>query len=93
MLTSGNRAGSWPFQAFFIKLQLTEKLTGTLVENRGFSWTTVEKQKRLKPLLTCLETPVLVHQVPVGRFEPPTLAGLVFETSAYTVPPHRPAGI
>src|SRR5581483_12420745 len=24
------------------------------------------------------------------RFEPSTLAGLVFETSAYTVPPHRP---
>ncbi len=23
------------------------------------------------------------------RFEPSTLAGLVFETSAYTVPPHR----
>ena len=24
------------------------------------------------------------------RFEPSTLAGLVFETSAYTIPPHRP---
>ncbi len=23
------------------------------------------------------------------RFEPSTLSGLVFETSAYTVPPHR----
>jgi hypothetical protein len=28
--------------------------------------------------------------MPVERFEPSTLAGLVFETSAYTVPPHRP---
>jgi hypothetical protein len=27
--------------------------------------------------------------MPVERFEPSTLAGLVFETSAYTVPPHR----
>ena len=27
--------------------------------------------------------------MPMERFEPSTLAGLVFETSAYTVPPHR----
>ena len=27
--------------------------------------------------------------MPVERVEPSTLAGLVFETSAYTVPPHR----
>src|SRR5947209_9409414 len=29
-------------------------------------------------------------EMPMERFEPSTLAGLVFETSAYTVPPHRP---
>ena len=29
------------------------------------------------------------REMPVERFEPSTLAGLVFETSAYTVPPHR----
>jgi hypothetical protein len=29
------------------------------------------------------------REVPVERFEPSTLSGLVFETSAYTVPPHR----
>jgi hypothetical protein len=27
--------------------------------------------------------------VPMERFEPSTLAGPVFETGAYTVPPHR----
>jgi hypothetical protein len=27
--------------------------------------------------------------MPVERFEPSTLAGPVFETGAYTVPPHR----
>ena len=27
--------------------------------------------------------------MPVERFEPSTLAGSVFETDAYTVPPHR----
>jgi hypothetical protein len=27
--------------------------------------------------------------MPVVRFEPTTLAGRVFETRAYTVPPHR----
>ena len=27
--------------------------------------------------------------MPMERFEPSTLSGLVFETSAYTVPPHR----
>ena len=27
--------------------------------------------------------------MPVERFEPSTLAGPVFETDAYTVPPHR----
>ena len=27
--------------------------------------------------------------MPVKRFEPLTLAGSVFETDAYTVPPHR----
>jgi hypothetical protein len=28
--------------------------------------------------------------MPMEGFEPSTLAGLVFETSAYTIPPHRP---
>ena len=28
--------------------------------------------------------------MPMERFEPSTLAGPVFETGAYTVPPHRP---
>jgi hypothetical protein len=36
-----------------------------------------------------LETLIPLCEVPVERFEPSTLAGLVFETSAYTVPPHR----
>ncbi len=27
--------------------------------------------------------------MPMERFEPSTLAGSVFETDAYTVPPHR----
>jgi hypothetical protein len=27
--------------------------------------------------------------MPMERFEPSTLAGPVFETGAYTVPPHR----
>ena len=29
------------------------------------------------------------QEVPMERFEPSTLAGPVFETGAYTVPPHR----
>ncbi len=28
-------------------------------------------------------------EMPMERFEPSTLAGPVFETGAYTVPPHR----
>ncbi len=47
------------------------------------------REKRPKPLLASLETPLTCSEVPVERFEPSTLAGLVFETSAYTVPPHR----
>ena len=31
--------------------------------------------------------------MPMERFEPSTLAGPVFETGAYTVPPHRPVAI
>ena len=47
------------------------------------------KEERLNPLLTLLEQHLTCMKVPVERFEPSTLAGLVFETSAYTVPPHR----
>ena len=51
------------------------------------------KQKCLKPLLALLETPLTFEEVPMERFEPSTLAGPVFETGAYTVPPHRLAEI
>ena len=43
-----------------------------------------DNRKRLKLLLTNLETLRGRGQVPMEGLEPSTLAGLVFETSAYT---------
>ena len=40
----------------------------------SLGWTSVDNHRRV---------------MPVERFEPSTLAGPVFETGAYTVPPHR----
>jgi hypothetical protein len=42
--------------------------------NLSSEWTSIDEGRRV---------------MPVERFEPSTLAGPVFETGAYTVPPHR----
>ena len=55
-----------------------------LVDNGGFWW-------KIGGILSTKKTSIHNYGglMPVERFEPSTLAGPVFETGAYTVPPHR----
>ena len=68
--------------------KLTGTLTGKPKNTQRFSKKTVETERwEMSTGATSVDTRRRV--MPVERFEPSTLAGLVFETSAYTVPPHR----
>src|SRR4249919_3719078 len=73
---------------YFLDLFLTAKLTAKPADNSIFRWIPMDIQSACGAEGGRWWTPKK-GEMPMERFEPSTLAGLVFETSAYTVPPHR----
>ena len=86
---STSRSGrfSLPIQTVSMRPILTGELIGEPIDNKRFSTTPVEVERGNRA--RDRQPHILRRKVPVERFEPSTLVGLVFETSAYTVPPHR----